>query len=44
LLGIEGARQRAMVLVDDATGALHDAGILTPPLDSIAQYVVTRRS
>jgi geranylgeranyl pyrophosphate synthase len=44
LLGIEGATQRAMALVDDATDALRDARILTPPLASIAQYVVARRS
>jgi len=44
LLGTEGARQRAVALVDDATSALRDAAILTPSLDAIAQYVVTRRS
>jgi geranylgeranyl pyrophosphate synthase len=44
LLGIEGATQRAMALVADATNALRDARILTPPLASIAQYVVARRS
>jgi geranylgeranyl pyrophosphate synthase len=44
LLGIDGARKRAMALVDDATAALHDARILTPALESIAQYVVARRS
>jgi geranylgeranyl pyrophosphate synthase len=44
LLGIDGARHRAIALVSDATEALRDAGILTPPLDSIAQYVVSRRS
>jgi geranylgeranyl pyrophosphate synthase len=44
LLGIDGARQRAMALVEDATAALRDARILTPPLESIAHYVVARRS
>lgn len=44
LLGIDGAIRRASALVDDATAALRDAGILTPPLESIAQYVVARRS
>ena len=43
LLGIEGARQRATALIDDATAALRDARILTPPLQSIAQYVIARR-
>ena len=44
LLGTDGARQRAEALIDDATSALRDAGILTPSLDSIARYVVARRS
>ena len=44
LLGTEGARQRAVALVDDATSSLRDAEILTPSLGAIAQYVVTRRS
>ena len=44
LLGIAGATQRAMALVDDATDALREARILTSPLESIAQYVVARRS
>ena len=44
LLGTEGARQRAVTLVDDATVALREARLLTPPLESIAQYVVSRRS
>jgi geranylgeranyl pyrophosphate synthase len=44
LLGIDGATERALALVEDATSALGDAGILTPPLESIAQYVVARRS
>ena len=44
LLGIDGARRRATALIDDASAALRDVGILTPPLESIAQYVVARRS
>jgi geranylgeranyl diphosphate synthase, type II len=44
LLGTDVARDRALALVDDATGALRDAGLLTPSLESIAQYVVARRS
>jgi geranylgeranyl pyrophosphate synthase len=44
LLGTEGARKRATALVDDATVALRDAHLLTSPLESIARYVVTRRS
>jgi geranylgeranyl pyrophosphate synthase len=44
LLGTDGAKQRADALIDDATSALRDAGILTPSLESIARYVVARRS
>jgi geranylgeranyl pyrophosphate synthase len=44
LLGTDGARQRAVALVDDATSALRKAAILTPALESIARYVVARRS
>jgi geranylgeranyl pyrophosphate synthase len=44
LLGTEGARQRAIALIDDATSALRDARLLTSPLESIARYVVARRS
>ncbi|HUQ81947.1 MAG TPA: farnesyl diphosphate synthase [Gemmatimonadaceae bacterium] len=44
LLGTDGATQRAVALVDDATTALREAGILTPSLESIARYVVARRS
>lgn len=44
LLGTDGARNRALALVDDALSALRRAELLTPSLDSIAQYVVTRRS
>jgi geranylgeranyl pyrophosphate synthase len=44
LLGTAGAKQRADALIDNATSALREAGILTPSLDFIAQYVVARRS
>jgi len=44
LLGIEGATNRATALIDDAMSGLRRAHILTPPLESIAQYVVARRS
>ena len=44
LLGIEGATHRATALIDDALSALRAERILTSPLESIAQYVVTRRS
>jgi geranylgeranyl pyrophosphate synthase len=44
LLGTDGATHRAAALVDDATTALHEAGILTASLESIARYVVARRS
>jgi geranylgeranyl pyrophosphate synthase len=44
LLGADGARQRAHALVAEATAALRDAHLLTPSLESIAQYVVARRS
>jgi geranylgeranyl diphosphate synthase, type II len=44
LLGVDGARRRAVALIDDATSALRQARILTSPLESLAQYVVVRRS
>jgi geranylgeranyl pyrophosphate synthase len=44
LLGIDGATHRATALIDDALAALRAATILTSPLESIAHYVVTRRS
>jgi len=44
LLGTDGARHRAHALVAEATAALRDAHLLTPSLESIAQYVVARRS
>jgi farnesyl diphosphate synthase/geranylgeranyl diphosphate synthase type II len=44
LLGADGARHRAFALVEDAVSALRRAELLTPSLESIAQYVVARRS
>ena len=44
LLGTDAARHRALALVDDATAALRSAGLLTTSLESIARYVVARRS
>ena len=44
LLGIDGATHRATALIDAATSSLRGARILTPALESIAQYVVARRS
>jgi farnesyl diphosphate synthase/geranylgeranyl diphosphate synthase type II len=44
LLGTDGATRRAAALIDDALAALRDARILTPALESIARYVVARRS
>jgi geranylgeranyl pyrophosphate synthase len=44
LLGIEGATRRAEALVDEACAALADQGLLTPPLEHLARYIVARRS
>ena len=44
LLGADGAWNRAHALVAEATAALQEARLLTPNLESIAHYVVTRRS
>lgn len=44
VLGLEGARQRARALVDDACSALAPAGCLTPALERLARHVVERRS
>ncbi len=44
LLGVDGARRRADALIDDATSALREARILSAPLESLARYVVARRS
>jgi geranylgeranyl diphosphate synthase type II len=44
LLGLAGARARAEKLCDDACLALRDAGIASPRLESLARFVVDRRS
>lgn len=44
LLGVEGAIQRAVALVDEGCRALADEGLLTPTLDQVARYIVERRS
>lgn len=44
LLGVEGARERASTLVDDACAALAGEDLLTPELEALARYVVNRRS
>ncbi len=44
LLGLAGARARAEKLCDDACLALRDAGIESPQLESLARFVVDRRS
>ena len=44
LLGVEGSRRRADVLVEDACAALRAAGLLTPVLEGLARYTVERRS
>jgi len=44
LLGLAGARARADGLCDDACLALREAGISSPQLESLARFVVDRRS
>jgi len=44
LLGLAGARARAEKLCDDACLALREAGIGSPQLESLARFVVDRRS
>jgi farnesyl diphosphate synthase/geranylgeranyl diphosphate synthase type II len=44
LLGLQGARQRATALSEDAVRALTDAGIASPELLYLARFVVARRS
>ena len=43
-LGIEGAIARARALVEEACAALEAAGLLTPALEQVARFTVTRRS
>ncbi len=44
LLGVDGARQRASLLAEEARSALHLAGLASPALEQLAGYVVHRRS
>ena len=44
LLGVAGARGRAVALVDEACAALDDVGLLTPALDFIARFTIERTS
>lgn len=44
LLGVEGAVARASVLVDTACGALQRSGLLTPDLEHLARFAVSRRN
>ena len=44
LLGVEGARERAAALVEEACAALDGAALLTPALDRLARFTVSRRS
>ena len=44
LLGVEGATERAEALIRDACEALSAQGLLTPTLESMAQFVVRRNA
>ncbi len=44
LLGVEGATARAVALVNEACDALASEGVLTPPLETLARFIVERRS
>ncbi len=44
LLGVEGAWRLARQNADEAASLMRDAGLLTPLLGALAQYVVARRS
>jgi farnesyl diphosphate synthase/geranylgeranyl diphosphate synthase type II len=44
LMGLDAARARAERLCDEACTALRDAGICSPQLESLARFVVDRRS
>lgn len=44
LLGVEGAIERAVALVEDGCEALEAEGLLTPTLEQLARYIVERRS
>ncbi|MGQ0713200.1 MAG: polyprenyl synthetase family protein [Gemmatimonadaceae bacterium] len=44
VLGVDGAIARASALADDACRALGDVGLLTPELEHLARFSVSRRS
>jgi len=44
LMGLDGARAKADKLCEDACVALREAGIASPQLESLARFVVDRRS
>lgn len=44
LLGVEGAIERAVALVEDGCAALQEEGVLTPTLEQLARFIVERRS
>jgi geranylgeranyl diphosphate synthase, type II len=44
LLGVEGAISRARELVEDACASLRAEGLLTPPLEHLARFFITRQS
>jgi geranylgeranyl pyrophosphate synthase len=44
LLGVEGAIERAVVLVEEGCRALAAEGLLTPTLNQLARYIVERSS
>lgn len=43
-LGLEGAKDRARRLVDEACTILREAGLLTPELEHLARFAIARRS
>ena len=44
LLGVEGAIERAVALVEDGCAALAEEGLLTSTLEQLARFIVERRS
>ena len=44
LLGLDGARERATALSEDACRALQEGGVHSPELEFLARFVVARRS
>lgn len=43
LFGLEEARRRGEALVEEAKGALREAGVESPPLQALADYIMARR-